>query len=100
MYGAGRVLPRTPRRAHAATKVGRLKLTAVRRIGAGHFVFGARQGELKYRASRFIRICPQPAPMGIDDGTADRQPHPDSAGFRSVESLENPLDMLWINTWS
>ena len=35
--------------------------------------------------------------MGIDDGPADRQPHPHSAGFRGVESLENALDMFRIN---
>ena len=31
-----------------------------------------RQGELKYGAARFIRLCPQPAPMGIDDRPANR----------------------------
>jgi hypothetical protein len=35
--------------------------------------------------------------MGIDDGPADRQPHPHSAGLRCVESLENALDMLRID---
>ena len=51
------------------------------------------QGELKYSAARFIRLCPQPAPMGVDDRPADRQPHPHSAGLRGVESLENALEM-------
>jgi hypothetical protein len=32
------------------------------------FVSCAGQRELKYGASRFIRIRPQPAPMGIDAG--------------------------------
>ena len=36
--------------------------------------------------------------MGIDDRPADRQPHPHSAGFRGVESLENALEMFRINT--
>jgi hypothetical protein len=54
--------------------------------------FGAGQGELKYRASRPIRIRPQPAPGSIDDGPADRRPHPHSAGLRGVECLENALD--------
>ena len=61
------------------------------------FRFRAGQGELKYGASRLIRVCPQPAPMGIDDGPADRQPHPHSAGLRGVESLENALEMFRIN---
>ena len=42
-----------------------------------HLLVG--QGELKYGAARFIRIRPQPAPMGIDDRPADRQPHPYAA---------------------
>ena len=36
--------------------------------------------------------------MGIDDRPADRQPHPYSAGFRGVESLEDALEMVRINT--
>jgi len=35
--------------------------------------------------------------MGIDDGPADRQPHPYPAGLRGVKSLENALDMLRID---
>jgi hypothetical protein len=42
------------------------------------------QGELKYRTARFIRLCPQPAPMGVDDRPADRQAHPHAAGLRGV----------------
>jgi CheY-like chemotaxis protein len=29
------------------------------------------QGELKYGAARFIRLCPQSAPMGVDDRPAN-----------------------------
>jgi hypothetical protein len=61
------------------------------------FVSRAGQRELKYGASRFIRIRPQPPPMGIDDGPADRQPHPHAAGFRGVERFENAIDMLRID---
>jgi hypothetical protein len=35
--------------------------------------------------------------MGIDDRPADRQPHPYSAAFRGVESLEDALDIFRIN---
>jgi hypothetical protein len=52
------------------------------------------QGELKYGAARFIRRCPQPAPMGVDDGPANRQPHPCSAGLCGVEGLENAIEMF------
>ena len=55
------------------------------------------QGELKYGAARFIRLCPQPAPMGIDDGPANRQPHPHAAGLRGVKCLENALEMRRID---
>jgi CRP/FNR family transcriptional regulator, cyclic AMP receptor protein len=34
--------------------------------------FHGGQGELKYSAARFIRLCPQPAPMGVDDRPANR----------------------------
>jgi hypothetical protein len=33
------------------------------------------QGELKNGAARLVSLCPQPASMGVDYGTADRQPH-------------------------
>src|SRR6266480_3278848 len=39
----------------------------------------------------------QPAPMGIDDRSADRQSHPRSVGFRGVEGLENALDLFRTN---
>ena len=40
---------------------------------------------------------PQPAPVGFDDGSADRQTHSNSAGFRGVESFENTLEIFRIN---
>src|SRR5215469_8533922 len=58
----------------------------------------ARQRELKHGAARLVRLCPQPAPMGVDDRPADRQPHPHAAGFRGVECLENALEMRRIDT--
>src|ERR1700733_9930709 len=35
--------------------------------------------------------------MGVDDGPADRQPHPESAGLGGVESVENVLAAFRIN---
>jgi len=35
--------------------------------------------------------------MGLDDGPANRKPHPYSAGLRGVESLENAIEMVRIN---
>src|SRR5208337_2215004 len=59
-----------------------------------------RQGEPEYGAPRLIVVYPQPTPMRDDDGTADRQPHPDSAGLCRVEWFENPLEMFPINARS
>jgi len=61
------------------------------------FAFGAGQGKLKYDASRLISACPEPAPVSIDNRSADRQPHPHPAGFRGVESLENALEIFRTN---
>jgi hypothetical protein len=38
--------------------------------------------------------------MGIDDGPADRQPHPHAAGLRGVESLEHALALVRNNSRS
>jgi FixJ family two-component response regulator len=43
---------------------------------------------------------PQPALMGVDDGSADRQSHSDSTGLCGVEGFENPLEMCRINSRS
>src|SRR5271166_72280 len=57
-------------------------------------LLGGRQGEPKHGASRLISVYPQPTAMRVDDGPADRQPHPKSAGLCRVEGIENPLEML------
>src|SRR5258705_6911996 len=54
------------------------------------------QGELKYGTARFIRLCPQPAPMGVDDRPANRQAHPHAAGLRGVKCIEHALEMRRI----
>ena len=59
-----------------------------------------RQGEPEYGALRLISVHPQPTPVGDDDGTADRQPHPDSAGLRRVEGFKNPLGTIPIDARS
>lgn len=52
---------------------------------------GVRQGELKYGTARFLRLCPQPASMGLYDRPADRQAHSNAIGFGSVKRLESAL---------
>src|SRR6476469_2267342 len=64
-------------------------------LSGGHLYGG--QGELKYGAARFICLCPQPAPMGVDDRPANRQPHPRAAGLRGVKSIEHALEMRRID---
>jgi hypothetical protein len=61
------------------------------------FLVRIRQGELKYGPAWCIHVCPQPAPMGIDDRSTDRQSHPYSARLRGVESLENAIETIRIN---
>src|SRR6266699_208018 len=73
--------------------VGRLERTHELDLCAG-------QGELKYSTARFIRLRPQPAPVSFDNGLADRQPHPHSAGLCGIERLENTLEVLRIDTRS
>ena len=59
-----------------------------------------RQSELKYCAPRSIDVRPQPTTVGGDDGPADRQPHPNSAGLCGVEGLEHPLELVRIHAGS
>ena len=61
------------------------------------FLLRAGQGEPKYGPAGCIHVCPQPAPVGIDDRPTDRQSHPYSAGLRGVEGIKNAIEMFWIN---
>jgi hypothetical protein len=61
------------------------------------FLCRVAEGELKDGASRFVRFCPQPALMGIDDGAADRQAHSHSALLRGVESLSQLVGLTLAN---
>jgi hypothetical protein len=72
----------------------RFCISLLTRLRAAHRVG---QGEPKYGAARFIRLCPQTAPLGIDDGSANCQPHPHAALLRGVESVENALEVFRIN---
>src|SRR6516165_5664483 len=58
-----------------------------------------RQGELKHGAPGLIGTYPQAAPVAVDDGATDREPHPNSAGLRGVEGFKNPLEISRINAW-
>src|SRR5262245_64376139 len=70
---------------------GRLSRPVNRRRRRSKHSFGAGQGELKYRTPRLVRLRQQPAAMGVDDRSTDRQPHPRAARLRGVERLENAL---------
>src|SRR5215472_3465678 len=59
--------------------------------------FDIGQGELKRSTARLVRFRPQLAPMSMDDGAANRQPHACSTGFRGVEGVEDPVEIHRIN---
>src|SRR5215475_13217171 len=59
--------------------------------------FGTGQGKLKYGAPRLVRLHPQLAPVSMDDGAANRQPHACSTGFRGVEGIEDSIETRRIN---
>jgi hypothetical protein len=57
-------------------------------------VFRPGQSELKYGAARFIRLCPQSAPMGVDNRPANRQPYPHAVGLPGLKCIEHALEMF------
>src|SRR5215471_14121912 len=59
--------------------------------------FDIGQGELKCSTARRVRFRPQLAPMSMNDGAANRQPHACSTGFRGVEGVEDPVEIHRIN---
>src|SRR6266481_3096509 len=58
------------------------------------------QHKLKDSALGFVRCNPQPAIMGLNDRTADRQTHPHSARFCREQWIEYPLELLRANSCS
>ena len=86
------VLTHSRTRGPAACSLGRLTSGALQCS-----VCDRRQGELKGGAAGQVRACPQPAAVRFDDRTADRQAHPQAAGFCRVESLEDAIETFWIN---
>src|SRR5262245_14374484 len=52
------------------------------------------QRKLKDGALGFVRSNPQPAIVGLDDRTADRQTHPHATRFCREEWIEYPLEIL------
>src|SRR5215471_5093883 len=59
--------------------------------------FDIGQDELKCSTARLVRSRPQLAPMSMDDGAANRQPHACSTGLRGVEGVEDPIEIRRIN---
>src|SRR6202022_2625069 len=52
------------------------------------------QGELKNGTVGYACRGPQPATVGFNDRTADRQPHAHAAGFGGEEGAEQPVHIL------
>ena len=55
---------------------------------------------MKDGALGFVRGNPQPAIMGFNDRTADRQTHSHAVRFRSEQWIEYPLEFLRANSCS
>src|SRR5260370_6822901 len=75
----------------------RVKRTWRRRIkGAtsGRSVRVHRQDELKRGTVGYVCRSPQPATVGFNDRTADREPHTHAAGFGGEEGIEQPVRIL------
>ena len=56
------------------------------------WIAGSRQPELKYRSLEHVGRSPQLAAMGLDNGSADRQPHSDAIGLARVKGLEEAIE--------
>jgi hypothetical protein len=52
------------------------------------------QHKLEDGALGFVRRNPQPAIMGFDDRTADRQTHPHTVRFCREQRIEYPLELM------
>src|ERR1700688_152149 len=52
------------------------------------------QGKLKRGAMGYVCRGPQPALVGFDDRTADREAHTHPAGFGGEEGSEQPIRVL------
>src|SRR3954454_13046390 len=60
----------------------------------------SRRNEAKDSATWHVRARPQSSVMSIDNRPADRQPKPQTARFRGVESLEHAIKSRWREAWT
>src|SRR5882757_2097485 len=82
----------------ARTRRELVELLSLRSNSRGRTVGG--QHKLKDGALGFVRRNPQPAIMGLNDRTADRQTHPHTARFRREQRIEYPLEILRADSCS
>src|SRR6185312_17179462 len=57
-----------------------------------------RQGEAENGAASSIRLRPDPAAVGLDDGSADRKTDAHARGLRGHERLKQPRLYFWCET--
>jgi hypothetical protein len=57
------------------------------------------RNEAKDRATRRVGAHPQSSVMGFDNRPADREPKPQTARFRGVESLEDTVKRRRRDAW-
>src|SRR6266705_4984364 len=60
----------------------------------------SRRNEAKDSATWHVRARPQSSAMRFDNRPADRQPKPQTARFRGVESLEHALKIHRCEAWT
>src|SRR6266704_2987007 len=60
----------------------------------------SRRNETKDSATWHVRARPQSSVMRFDNRPADRQPKPQTARFRGVESLEHALKIRRCEAWT
>src|SRR5712691_8562312 len=60
----------------------------------------SRRNEAKDSATWHVRARPQSSVMRFDNRPADRQPEPQTARFRGVESLEHAVNIRRREAWT
>src|SRR6266576_2331055 len=60
----------------------------------------SRRNETKDSATWHVGARPQSSVMRFDDRPADRQPKPQTAGLRAVESLEHAVNIRRCEAWT
>jgi len=66
---------------------------------AGHGLIPVADGQGEMKSTALILVCgyPEATSVGLNNGSADGQPHAHSFRFRGEERFKNPLQVLSFN---